>query len=840
MRKLLLCSVAIFTLGFAGSAIAQDAGLSASRKANVTFGGGGAKTIEEQVEQDVAAGLYTQEQGQQLIEQADKARENIQHSGDVAFKGIVKSGHGIVNGMDEAGGLGDTVQNTDFGKIGKTKEERRAQAEVLADVQAKNAEMVNRGIVGNIKPGINQYAKEIDGITQKRAELIKDNPNLTREQKFQLEKQASQVHRATQRLESDMDKAEVKIDENIAQYKENREKYVKQVEKHIEKMQQQYGDDPTKWPKAPEPTAPKPPQQQPQQPQQPTAPRIEAQQQPPESPIAPVTAKPRVPAQRGTVPSDAPDDAFSVNRNGPVEQTQGGTIDMGQNTQSKNNNSNSKSNSNSQSNNRANTASNNSDKPKPPPPPSYNPFDNLKKPKPPGNMTEQVNDPKTKITVDNMHPLPGKNAKRKDSNSGGGVGEGVGAVDAAMSAVREIEKPLKTHTVDEYIFNAMKPKNAGRGDGNSAGDSGGNYGFIGAAQLFQYTSEAFNQAKERAANSYGAFEYGGPVTLAKVKAIYAGYNIDFDPVAKSLSAAGNSIALNWQLPAYNGARLDNSASEQIWAQLTRMRDPIQIEGTINTGRVGTEVQGYGRALFDYHDWNNPWNQTPIYGDSKTLMAALYRNTSGHEIQRDPYGKLRNISDSARFVGSLYDDDPRYFAALANNDIDGFERLLAQPFNVVLTWGADSYDIDLHMTGPTGEGQSDRFHIYYAARGSLTGFPYAELIKDCICSNGSEVILTSQLIRGGVYRISAFNFGDQAATSGNLSDMSNAQIYIVRGGVATAQGNGTTIVGGRVIYRGRVPTGKKGNTWNAVEINAKTGRIFAPNIVGNSGGSTGVQ
>ena len=237
-----------------------------------------------------------------------------------------------------------------------------------------------------------------------------------------------------------------------------------------------------------------------------------------------------------------------------------------------------------------------------------------------------------------------------------------------------------------------------------------------------------------------------------------------------------------------------------------------------------------------NDTSNPWTYAPQPRQSDVAAATM---NAAFQTQSDPTGRSLREAVNARYVASLIENDA-YLSAQIHSGQGGLDRLLAQPFNVVLTWGAQAYDLDLHMTGPTGEGSTDRFHIYFSQRGSQTQFPFAELIKDCICNSGSEVILTSQLVKGGVYRISAFNFGDQSATSNNLSALSQAEIQIVRGGTAVANGNGTTIIGGRVIYRGKPPPTGNGNTWTAVEINARTGRIFAPDTITQSGGSGSVR
>jgi hypothetical protein len=233
---------------------------------------------------------------------------------------------------------------------------------------------------------------------------------------------------------------------------------------------------------------------------------------------------------------------------------------------------------------------------------------------------------------------------------------------------------------------------------------------------------------------------------------------------------------------------------------------------------------------------NPWLFNPQ--PTPTQIAATVFQSPGTAPPR----LMGNLGEETggRLVANLLDDQGNWLNEIATNGIGGLDALLAQPFNVILTWGAGGDDLDLHMTGPTGAGTTDRFHIYYTARGSQTAFPFAELIKDCICRSGSEVILTSQLLRGGVYRISAFNFGDQSATSTNLANASGAQIQIVRGGQAVSVGDGTTIVGGRVIYTGTPPTNQPGNTWVGVEINAANGRITAPAKIVQSEGSDNVQ
>lgn len=252
-------------------------------------------------------------------------------------------------------------------------------------------------------------------------------------------------------------------------------------------------------------------------------------------------------------------------------------------------------------------------------------------------------------------------------------------------------------------------------------------------------------------------------------------------------------------------------------------------------------------------WSRLNGTSGSYGDPGSSMLSPFnpllndawrnngqRTLTADELARIAAGMLADpdrVSAGAGRVGNLTGLDDNELLRLASTDLGGLRSLLAQPFNVLLTWGAGAYDLDLHMTGPLA---GDRFHVYFSDRGSQADAPYAELIRDCVCTNGSEVILTSTLNQGGVYRVSVFNYGDQSADSTALGTPSaNVQLSIVRGGEAVGVGQGTTIQNGTTIFSG-TPSGGAGNTWRAVEINPANGRIFFVDQIVQSGSSDSVQ
>lgn len=90
---------------------------------------------------------------------------------------------------------------------------------------------------------------------------------------------------------------------------------------------------------------------------------------------------------------------------------------------------------------------------------------------------------------------------------------------------------------------------------------------------------------------------------------------------------------------------------------------------------------------------------------------------------------------------------------------------ANEYRFILTWGATPYDLDSHLTGPTGTG-TDRFHVYfsnktYTPSGAAT--PDVELDVDDTSSYGPETI-TLYNQKTGEYRYYVHDFSNLSATA----------------------------------------------------------------------------
>ncbi len=114
-------------------------------------------------------------------------------------------------------------------------------------------------------------------------------------------------------------------------------------------------------------------------------------------------------------------------------------------------------------------------------------------------------------------------------------------------------------------------------------------------------------------------------------------------------------------------------------------------------------------------------------------------------------------------------------------------LYAPTLQVTLTWGEDPSDLDSHFTS------SNRDHVYYMDKGSLTTSPYINLDTDDTTSYGPEVVSASQLA-SGTYRYSIRHFsGDgNIQNSGAVVNAVIEGIGIYRFTPPSEQASGTDI------------------------------------------------
>ncbi|MGQ0659240.1 MAG: hypothetical protein ACT4N3_00035, partial [Sphingosinicella sp.] len=628
---------------------------------------------------------------------------------------------------------------------------------------------------------------------------------------------------AVSRIRATIDQQEADIRETRARVDANRDYLTSRVQDNIDR----YGSDPRNWPQPP--AEPRQPGGTPPPPPAPPPPRSVSQPPPP-------PAMPSGPPRRGTIPDpNYVDPATQLQTRPPTQAEQRARRQSAQEAAQR-------AAAQQEAQRRAAEEAARRNRPPPPPPPSWPPPLN----RPPTVLAPVYGPPVPNSQIPRARPanpddlsLPGRGGSGRGGGGGGGGSE---------------RGPFEFRPIPGNAF--VEGENDWLGDA-----AGGGPWSVGDSLAWADMLARMTLRPPTGSEPWRGFERGLPTTVAELEAIYEGWDINTAPPGssgRSFSSAGNSPRMDWYLPGF-GALSDELAFYDAMGWLFRSASeggPWIEWGQLDLANVAVRVNGNGQPmpgslaefLRDNYYVNFPafwdgalnfdmWQYDPIADRDRELARLLYGplwSDRPYRLTFDPTGRLGQFSPDSVLAGFLSDlsfDD--FLVSLLRGGIGGLDRLRAQPFNVLLTWRQGAFDVDLHMTGPTGLPDNSRFHIFYAATGALDRPPFAQLIRDCICRSGSEAILTTQLLQGGVYRISAFNFGNQSTSSTELSTNADLRLLIVRGGAAVSVGNGTTIQGGTVVFAGAPTAGRPGNTWVGVEIDPRTGQIRFVNRSDNS-------
>lgn len=151
------------------------------------------------------------------------------------------------------------------------------------------------------------------------------------------------------------------------------------------------------------------------------------------------------------------------------------------------------------------------------------------------------------------------------------------------------------------------------------------------------------------------------------------------------------------------------------------------------------------------------------------------------------------------------------------------QILSAPVDILLDWGTHPSDLDSHLTGPMANGSSTRFHTYYSSRGSLESAPNALLHSDYTNHRPGGANLPEQtrinVLNEGVYRFYVHDFSNRNTTGSTALANSGATVtFHNAGSTAIVEGQGI----GQEVARIVVPTNGTGNTWQAFELDSRTG------------------
>lgn len=130
---------------------------------------------------------------------------------------------------------------------------------------------------------------------------------------------------------------------------------------------------------------------------------------------------------------------------------------------------------------------------------------------------------------------------------------------------------------------------------------------------------------------------------------------------------------------------------------------------------------------------------------------------------------------------------------ANQNASTTPVLPAGQTRIVLSWGETPYDLDSHSTGPVTTSATDRFHVYYASRGSHTSSPYSELDVDDTSSYGPETTTIYQQSTG-TYKFYVHDYSNRYSTTSDALSKSLAQVKLYRGSALVATFHVPNIIG----------------------------------------------
>lgn len=214
-------------------------------------------------------------------------------------------------------------------------------------------------------------------------------------------------------------------------------------------------------------------------------------------------------------------------------------------------------------------------------------------------------------------------------------------------------------------------------------------------------------------------------------------------------------------------------------------------GTITDALTGN---GVANATISFR---NDMNTT-----SGSIVKTVTTNSSG--------GYSANSMGAGHYTGRVSSSgyNTSYFIATnvgsetnINQDATISPVLQAGETRVVLTWASDPEDLDSHMTGPTSNNSSSRFHVYYDNDGSLNSSPFTNLDLDARDGFGPETITITQQ-RQGTYRYSVHDYTNRHSTTSRELSNSTAQVKVY---------NNNT------VHTFNVPN-SAGNLWTVFELN----------------------
>lgn len=160
--------------------------------------------------------------------------------------------------------------------------------------------------------------------------------------------------------------------------------------------------------------------------------------------------------------------------------------------------------------------------------------------------------------------------------------------------------------------------------------------------------------------------------------------------------------------------------------------------------------------------------------------------------------------------------------------------LEAPADIVLRWGNHPADLDSHLTGPVRANSSERFHIHFENKGSLTGNPNAMLYRDDTSHGAGSTNRPEQtrinVTQPGVYNFYVHDFSNKGSQNSKALSQSGATVTLYSAGNRNLpEGNN---LGKQVGQPIPVPKDKVGTVWHSFELDTRRNTLTPKDTMSN--------
>ena len=312
--------VAVLALPFVAGAQSNPSSGSVHKPG--TLNGSGAPDFAAQVQQDVANGLYTAQQGSALVAEYEAASAKVDDSMNKAVDNVTKDvslmltsdqSQPMIQAIAGASSAGGPTQ------LGGNADQITEQANAIYTAQLQ-ALRVTIAAQQTVQPVIQEALNEVDDIVAQRAALITANPNVSADQKFYVQQEAGKVKLAAESsFNQAMSTQIANLQAGVSLMENNKAQLIQQYQAIIEKMVRLYGPDPAKWPQ----TVHIQGGDIILEAQQPPPPSDDSGPGPAPSNNAASSGKSSLSSSKGTIPGNGADPALSATRNSSGEGSSG-------------------------------------------------------------------------------------------------------------------------------------------------------------------------------------------------------------------------------------------------------------------------------------------------------------------------------------------------------------------------------------------------------------------------------------------------------------------------------------------------------------------------------------